>query len=409
MTGHPAAAVPERRRHHVTSAVLLGFTSLLWPLTHALAQRPLDLRAYYLHVVLAADSGPFNARGVMDVQRARLMAHPTTGPWALDLSYEHTLIYTSAAGAAGTFGGLGQARSATDWLPLQGSLGSSPHLQWRDRVDRLSLRYATPALELTAGRQTISWATALFLTPADPFAPFDPSEPFREYRTGVDALRVRAFPAPFLELDGVARPATTPLEHTLTAALRAKAAMGRWEIGGWGGVVHDEPAASLAATRTVAGAVLRAEGVVRRSGGRTVTRFAVGADRSFTVAGRTLYFVAEYQRDGFGAARPEDLPGVWFSALAGRGELQAYGRDVTAGQVSYQVHPLLSLELLTLWDLDDGSALVAPALGYSAGSNLSFRAGLFAGAGPALLSTGAPGSEYGAVPTAGYLSLTAFF
>jgi hypothetical protein len=288
-------------------------------------------------------------------------------------------------------------------------LGTSQHLQWRDRVDHLSLRYATHAVELTAGRQTISWATTLFLTPADPFAPFDPSEPFREYRTGVDALRARAFPAAFLELDGVVRPSTTPLEHTLTAALRARAAVGHWEIAGWGGVVHDDPAASLAATRTVAGAVLRAEGVLRRSAGRTVARLALGADRSFALAGRTLYLVAEYQRDGFGAARPEDLPGVLFSAPAARGELQAYGRDVTAWQVSYQVHPLLSLELLTLWDVDDGSALVAPALGYSAGSNLSFRAGLFAGAGPALLRTGAPGSEYGAVPTAGYVSLAAFF
>jgi hypothetical protein len=318
-------------------------------------------------------------------------------------------VYTSAAGAAGTFVGLGQARSGTDWLPLQGSLGNSQHLQWRDRADRLSLRYATHALELAAGRQTISWATTLFLTPADPFAPFDPSEPFREYRTGVDAFRARAFPAPFLELDGVVRPSKTPLEKTLTAALRAKAAMGRWEIGGWGGVVHDEAAASLAATRTVAGAVLRAEGVLRRSAGRTVTRLAVGADRSFAVAGRTLYLVAEYQRDGFGAARPQDLPAVLFSLPAGRGELQVYGRDVAAGQMSYQVHPLVSVELLTLWDLGDGSALVSPAFGYSARSNLSVRAGAFLGGGPGRLASGAPGSEYGAVPTAGYVSLAAFF
>jgi hypothetical protein len=373
------------------------------------AQATLDLRGYYLNVALAVDSGPFNTRGLMDVQRARILAHPTLGAWSLDAAYEHTLVYTSAAGAAGTFGGLGQARSGTDWLPLQGSLGSSQHLQWRDRADRLSLRYATHALELAAGRQTISWATTLFLTPADPFAPFDPSEPFREYRTGVDAFRARAFPAPFLELDGVVRPAKTPLEKTLTAALRAKAATGHWEIGGWGGVVHDEPAASLSATRTVAGAVLRAEGVIRRSAGRTVTRLAVGADRSFNLAGRTLYVVAEYQRDGFGAARPEDLPGVLFSAPASRAELQVYGRDVTAGQVSYQVHPLVSLELLALWDLDDGSALLAPALSYSAGTNAAFRAGLFVGGGRTLLASGAPGSEYGAVPTVGYVGLTAFF
>jgi hypothetical protein len=225
----------------------------------------------------------------------------------------------------------------------------------------------------------------------------------------VDAFRARAFPAPFLELDGVVRPSNTPLGKTLTAALRVKAALGPWEMGGWGGVVHDEPAASLSVTRTVAGAVLRAEGVLRRSAGRAVARLAVGADRSFNLASRTLYLVAEYQRDGFGAARPADLPAVLFSAPASRGELQVYGRDVTAAQVSYQVHPLVSVELLALWDLDDGSALLAPAAGYSVGSNVSLRAGVFAGAGRARLATGAPGSEYGAVPAAGYLSLSAFF
>ncbi len=397
------------RLHKALPCNLLLVVVLLGGVHTAPAQQPLDLRGYYLNVALAADSGPFNARGVMDVQRARFMLHPTMGPLSLELAYEHTLVYTTAAGAGASFGQLGQARSGTEWLPLQGSLRQSQHLAWRHRLDRAALRYATRAFEITVGRQTVSWATTLFLTPADPFAPFDPSEPFREYRTGVDAARMRAFPGAFVELDGVVRPSDTPLGKTLTGALRAKAAMGHWEFAGWGGVIHDEPAASLAGTLTVAGAVLRAEGGLRRNAGRTVIRFAAGADRSFAVAGRTLYLVAEYQRDGFGAARAEDLPAVLFSAPAARGELQVYGRDVAAAQVSYQVHPLLSVELLTLWNLDDGSALVTPALGYSAGSNLAFRAGLFAGGGRALLAGGAPGSEYGAVPTAGYASLTAFF
>lgn len=49
------------------------------------------------------------------------------------------------------------------------------------------------------------------------------------------------------------RPADTPVGQTLTGLMRAKAAIGHWEIAGWGGVIHDEPAASLAATVTVGG------------------------------------------------------------------------------------------------------------------------------------------------------------
>lgn len=172
-------------------ALSLGTGLVLGNVAAAPAQQ-LELRGYYLHVALAADSGPFNASGITDVQRARFTLHPATGPLALEVAYEHILVYTTAAGSAGSLGGLGQARSRTDWLPLQGTLRRSQHLEWRHRADRFSLRYATSRFEVTDGRQPVSWATTLFLTPADPFAPLDPSEPFREYGTGVDALRARS-------------------------------------------------------------------------------------------------------------------------------------------------------------------------------------------------------------------------
>jgi hypothetical protein len=383
------------------------------PLLLALGATPLAaqqrLSGYALNVFLGAAEGPFSAAGVQDFQRLRLMLAPARGAVALDLAYEQLLTVASTPDLAALGGSLGRPAGTGDWLPLQGTLAEGDHATWRHRVDRLAVTVTRPIGELALGRQPISWATTLFLTPADPFAPFDPADPFREYRAGVDAARLRAFPSAMSELEAVIRPATFDSVNTVTALARGRIAAGRVELAGWGGALHDQPAGALAASLTVAGAVLRSEAELRREGDSTVVRVAVGVDRSFEIAGRTLYLLAEYQRDGFGAADADELLAVLGSAPYRRGELQVLGRDELMAQATYQAHPLVRLEALGLWNAGDGSALLAPALSYDALTNLGLRLGAFVGLGPGTTTVGLPGSEYGAVPVAGYLSGSLFF
>lgn len=388
-------------------AVLLTLAVLATPAGVG-AQQP-RLRGYFLHVAIAADEGPFTPRGVTDFQRLRAMATWAPGPLRLDAAYEHSLTLSGVPGGQALTGGLGQVGAAGDWLPLQGVLHESERVVWRHRVDRAVATLVLGALELSAGRQPVSWATTLFLTPADPFAPFDPSEPFRTYRPGVDALRVRAFPGAFTEVDLVVRPAETPVGRTLSALARGRTVVAGLEVAGWGGVVHDDAAGGLALTLTVAGAALRAEGVVRRAADSTVLRAALGADRHFVVAGRSLYLVVEYQHDGFGAGSVDAIVPVVLSPAARRGELQVVGRDVAALQASYRVHALAGVDLLGLVNLRDWSALLAPALSYGASAELTLRGGAFVGLGTGAIGPGTPGSEFGAVPLLAYVSAELFF
>ncbi len=364
---------------------------------------------YALNVFLGAGDGPFSAAGVQDFQRLRLMLKPARGAVSLDLAYEQLLTVATTTGLRAFATSLGQPAGSGDWLPLQGTIAAGAHATWRHRVDRLAVTVARPLGELALGRQPMSWATTLFLTPADPFAPFDPADPFREYRAGVDAARVRVFPSAMSELEAVVRPATFDSVTTVTALARGKIAVGRIELAGWGGVLHDRAAGALGVTIRVAGAVLRSEAALRRAGDTTVVRLAVGADRTFEIAGRTLYVLAEYQRDGFGAAGAGGLPTVLGSAPYRRGELQVLGRHEIMAQATYQLHPLVRLETLSVWNAGDGSALLAPAVGYDALANLGFRLGAFVGIGARRTAAGFPGSEYGAVPVAGYLSGSFFF
>jgi len=383
----------------------------------SLAER-LNLGGYYLNVGTGALEGPFTPSGATDLQRLRLMAEPAVGPLTFDVAYEQSLdlVTDPLLGAANP---LGYSSTGTEWLPLQWTIENWDHGTWRHRFDRLSISAPLGSnASVTAGRQAISWATSLIFTPADPFAPFAPGDPFREYRAGVDALRVQGYSGAFTQLDFVVRPADTDEGTMMTALGRVTTASGPWEITGWAGVLYDGGAASVGATLTAAGAAFRGEAELRWPD--EVLRFALGADRSFSLAGRDLYVVLEYQRDGYGAASVDDYPEVRLSQPYRRGEMQVLGRDETALQASWQVTPLWSAEWLTIWNVDDGSFLLSPAARYSLSNEAYLRGGLFFGLGtgervlalPGPLPGGLislPGSEYGIVPSSLYVSVTAFF
>ncbi|GIS81009.1 MAG: hypothetical protein CM1200mP14_25750 [Gammaproteobacteria bacterium] len=84
------------------------------------------------------------------------------------------------------------------------------------------------SIRITIGRQAVSWATTLILTPADPFAPFNPSDPFRNIGEEIYALRVRLFTGPFSEIEAVVRPTETAFGTTVTALGRVQTSRGGW-------------------------------------------------------------------------------------------------------------------------------------------------------------------------------------
>ena len=365
---------------------------------------------YYQNV--GTVSGRLGASGtaVADLQRLRLMLRPAAGPLDGEIALEHTFTWQGSGAAAMAFGLLSATRPGDDWLGIDWTIHDSQHVVWRQRIDRLNVALSGGAWSLRVGRQAISWATTLLLTPADPFVPLDPSDPFREYRRGVDAARLQWYPGPLSVVDVVVRPASTPYGNTTTALARGKTTVAGWELSAWGGAVHDAPAAGAGVTRSVGGSELRAEVTLREdSPGGLVVRGAVGLDRRVSLAGRDLYGVIEYQHDGFGAASATELPAVALSRPAARGEMQVLGEDEAATQLTYQLHPLLELELLALWNLRDGSGLVAPAATLSVSNEVTARGGVFVAAGPPGPSLLAPASEYGPLPPGAYLAVSAFF
>ena len=392
----------------VSAAFLLALGTAQGGPGPAAAQTPL-IRGYYHNLPLWSRATPSRGGFFGDFNRLRLMSEPGWGPLSLEIAYEHTLgLNRQPTSRALAIAGIPETRP---WLELQWNLWEQDHVSWEHRFDRLNLSWApTGSLDLTLGRQTVSWATTLFLTPADPFSPFNPADPFRAFRGGVDAARLQFHPGPLSRVEVVVRPTRSVAGREITALGRGLTTWRNWEISGWAGALFNEPAAAGAVSGSLGPVALRGEASLRRIRGETVLRGTLVVDRRLTLSNRDLYLVAEYQHDGLGAAGADETSSVLESEAFTRGELQVLGRDEAAAQAQYQLHPLWSLSLLWLWNLNDHSSLLAPSLSYSASNEVTITGGLFKGFGDVSPgSEGPPASEYGALGTTAYLSLSIYF
>ena len=385
-----------------------ALAALLIPISAA-AQQP-GLSGYYLNVGTHVAESLLLSAGTSDVQRLRVMWNASPGPLRIDAAYEHTLTLHQAGTSVGAqlFTATG-TESGGDWLPLDGEIESSERMLWRHRVDRISVQVDLGAnADLIVGRQPVSWATTLFLTPADPFSPFDPADPFREYRAGVDAARLRVYRGAFTQFEVVVR---IGAGESVTVLGRVSSNVGGWDLGTWGGVVHDTPGAAGFLSGSVGLWALRAEAAVREDGSSVALRGAVGMDRTFAVAGRDLYLVVEVQRDGLGATSPAGLLVAAASRAFSQGEMQVLGREVGAVQLSYALHPLVSASGLVLGNLRDGSFVASPGVSWSVSESVAVRVGAYFGVGKGVVDGGEVGlgSEFGGVPRVVFGSVNWFF
>ena len=367
------------------------------------------LTGYLQTVPLFSGSTPLSESSATEFSRFRLSIRPVLGPLDFEVAYEHALTLRQRGGSAGF--SLGAVPSGGEWLDLDWAAAEEEHVRWRHRFDRLNVGWSpTAALQVSAGRQAVSWGTTLYLTPADPFLPFSPADPFRQFRGGVDAARVRMYPTPLSQVDLVVRPSRTVSGDEVTALGRGLATWHNWELSGWGGSLYGDATAAFGAAGGLGSWAVRSEGTLRQIDGAVVFRGAVGLDRLLQMGGRDLSVGIEYQRDNLAAANPSEYLRVVLSEPFRRGEFQVLGRDETVVFATYQLHPLVGLSGLWLWNLNDRSALLAPSLSYSAADEVSVSGGVYVGIGASTVTPERPlASEYGLSGTTGFTSISWFF
>ena len=354
--------------------------------------------------------------------RATLEARPTT--WlSTQVAYEQRARTVSeGAGAAGELGVLPavfpapyRVQQLDDTMVEVGTTFS-----YRHELDRAAASVSLSRAEMTIGRQAVGWGRGLVFGAVDIFAPFSPLESDREWRRGIDAIRLRAPVTDLISVDAVAAFGESMEESAFVGRVHGYVgnvdgelfAGTRCEDGFYGASLsfplldaefHGEAAVFLSPESLPAGGSFGSDDVALKT--------VVGGSRTFDLAGG-LMLVAEYHYSGFGFPDIEEvtdhLYDPAFRERYERGDSQVLGRHACALQLSYGFASVVPLSATWLVSPVDGSGVVVPSVVWVFSDSVTLTASAY-------VSHGAPPegskimSEYGGTPTTGLLQMSFYY
>ena len=354
--------------------------------------------------------------------RAVADARPTT--WlAAQVAYEQRARTVSeGAGVAGDLGVLParfpapyRVRQLDDTLVEVGTTFSYDH-----ELDRAVASLSLPRAEVTVGRQAVGWGRGLVFGAVDIFAPFSPLESDREWRRGIDAIRLRAPVTDLISIDAVAAFGESMEESAFVGRVHGYIgnvdgelfAGTRCEDGFYGASVsfplldaefHGEAAVFLSPEPLPAGGSFGSDDVAVKA--------VAGGSRSFDVAAG-LMLVAEYHYSGFGLSDIEEAADYFedsvFLERYMRGDSQIFGRHAFAIQLSYGFAGVAPLSATWVMSPVDGSGVVIPSVVWVFSDSVTLTANTY------IVHGATPDdrkilSEYGWTPTSGLLQISFYY
>jgi hypothetical protein len=295
-----------------------------------------------------------------------------------DVAYQVGALIASHPAFAGgasltgafTAEGVAPQRRLVDLPP---TLSSSPGLRVDQNLDRLSARLSLKSVDLIVGRQVLSWGTGRFWNPTDLLSPFSPTEIDREVRRGIDAVRLTApLFSKTAQLEVLWLPRKVAEENG--GAVRAQVNVLGYDVSLSGAKYVKDLVAGADFSGDLGPVGVHGEAAYTWGESDRALRAVIGAEVKPT---SKIVLTAEYYFNGFGASAPSGYLATLSSPRAQRGEIFGAGRHYAGVAASYALTELLSLQLLSLVNLQDPSAELVPVLEYWFEQSVILRAGAF--------------------------------
>jgi hypothetical protein len=385
------------------------------------------------------ESGATPAIGGFDQTLVRLTveARPSDHvTFELHVVQSYTYASASTGLGSGTTPGFGLAAGDTryravdataDWFPTATQAASL----W---VDRLNVKVTLPRADITIGRQAISFGKAYFWNPLDEFLPFDARQIDRDYKAGVDAIKIDIPRGQFSGVNVVAafgRELTAAGtsrdgDRAVAASWYGSAALARyfttvrgWDAAAQAGKVYGGYQLGGAVTGEIHQFEIRGEAAYLWAMPRPPLPAPLSGhlveDHLAAVGGigkrfqNTLWIELEHFHNG--AGQPENLDAALVRFT--NGAALNLGREITGITASYELLPIVTGQIAALHSWSDGSSQIQPTVTYSVSDNSDLLAGLSIGIGPAPArgDTLAPHltSEFGSFPRAYFVELKWYF
>jgi hypothetical protein len=292
-------------------------------------------------------------------------------------------------------------------------------------LDRLNITFVLPWLDVIVGRQAITFGKAYFWNPLDVFLPFDPRQLDRDYKAGVDAVRLNI---PFGEFTGL------NLIGVLGSTVSTKLLGDRGFALSSGDLSWEGSALVARFYTTIGGFDLSLQAGKVYAGYQTGAG-VVGELGPIEVRGEAAYFIVEETGPlpvpSLGSLRRSFFSGVFglghrfantltlegeylFNGLGDPRHLESAFLRVAASETlhagqhllglmgSYEILPILTASLVWIFSFSDYSSLLQPGLALSLANEVDFVFGAMIGLGKRPVHD-LPASEFGTYPNIFFL------
>ena len=352
------------------------------------------------------------------ILRLTAAGHPTDRT-----SYEVHLVQsvTHTSGSAGTDKGFFDGKAVNlRYRAWDDTWTSRPddHTTSSLGLDRFCLKIALDRADITVGRQAVTFGKAYFWNPLDVFLPFDPSQFDRDYKPGVDAVRLDV---PLGNFSGFTLIGVLGREvgsdgvyvddgGAWDASWAGSAVLARvftnyngWDLVAQGGKIHGGYQVGGGLVGEIKGVGIRAEAAWFLADDDSAADDRRIGDHLTAVAGLGYRFEnsleLEFECLYNGGGETGDLDRVL--TFYQNGDILHLGRWLWGLTVSYEITPLIVGRLAAINSLTDGSTRIQPSLVWSLSDNseLVLGAAVNFGQGPRTNGDDAGiATEFGAQP-----------
>ncbi len=326
-----------------------------------------EMPVYSLGSEIAMPDGDVLKSPANIINLARLRLKPTfeiDENSRIELHYEIDFMYSMEL-LKGLALGNKTPRQALDlnWTPYAEGNFAVNHF-----IDRLYYKNTFDWGGLTIGRQRISWGTGRIWQPTDMFGPINPANFSKFEKDGADAVSLKITLGELSDIEGVYN-FTDNFEKSNYGA-RFRTNFSEYDVSLMAGFFDGRPCLGADFAGNFLEAGLRGEALYsfEKDSVDSYIKAILGADYQFT---EEIYAMLELHFNGQGTT----CRYCYDYADLARGDILNMGKFYGAVQVSYNYSPVLQAAALSIINLGDGSALLAPSVNYSATDELNLRLG----------------------------------
>jgi hypothetical protein len=337
-----------------------------------------------------------------------------------------------ASGSSLSLGRTGVGVTGNETVRLSWTAFGDGTFKLAGRTDRLVFRLKLPHVDLSIGRQPVTFGTGMFFTPLDLVNPFTPTTIDTEVKPGVDAVRVDGYVGTSTKITAVAAYVGDPSTYDPEAAYAKD-----WSTRALAFAAHGQATVGVTDLSLLYGYIHR-DHVIGVSVATSAGPVALHGDAALTVADPDsddgVYFRGVLGASGLvtpktslsgelyvqtlGTTQADQLLAQLTGPRYQRSELWLGGVGYYAVALDQEIVPVLHGAVAVIGSLTEASLLLTPSIRWSIADNADLGLGGFVGIGKrpstdvdalTLLQTGGLRSEFGTYPGVVFLQLRSWF